>query len=144
MHVLVRVHVCTSMCTCVYVHVCVYVCVCVCIHACVWLPQDGAQVDGSVLLGLFAPGGPCLSPAPYGSVCRFSHGQVVPLDELRPFQDPDLSSLQAGSACLAKHQDGLWHAARITGEAGRGGLPGTPSQAPHVLLLRGCSLPPLG
>ncbi|EHH65160.1 Zinc finger and G patch domain-containing protein [Macaca fascicularis] len=46
--------------------------------------------------------------------CRFSHGQVVPLDELRPFQDPDLSSLQAGSACLAKHQDGLWHAARIT------------------------------
>ncbi|XP_024094558.2 zinc finger CCCH-type with G patch domain-containing protein isoform X3 [Pongo abelii] len=46
--------------------------------------------------------------------CRFSHGQVVSLDELRPFQDPDLSSLQAGSACLAKHQDGLWHAARIT------------------------------
>ncbi|KAM9589955.1 zinc finger CCCH-type with G patch domain-containing protein isoform 1-T2 [Trichechus inunguis] len=46
--------------------------------------------------------------------CRFSHGQVVPVDELRPFQDPDLSSLQAGSACLAKHQDGLWHPARIT------------------------------
>ncbi|XP_032112883.1 zinc finger CCCH-type with G patch domain-containing protein [Sapajus apella] len=46
--------------------------------------------------------------------CRFSHGQVVSVDELRPFQDPDLSSLQAGSACLAKHQDGLWHAARIT------------------------------
>ncbi|XP_008072898.1 zinc finger CCCH-type with G patch domain-containing protein [Carlito syrichta] len=46
--------------------------------------------------------------------CRFSHGQVVSLDELRPFQDPDLSSLRAGSACLAKHQDGLWHAARIT------------------------------
>ncbi|XP_055228678.1 zinc finger CCCH-type with G patch domain-containing protein isoform X1 [Gorilla gorilla gorilla] len=46
--------------------------------------------------------------------CRFSHGQVVSLDELRPFQDPDLSSLQAGSSCLAKHQDGLWHAARIT------------------------------
>ncbi|XP_069351735.1 zinc finger CCCH-type with G patch domain-containing protein isoform X2 [Eulemur rufifrons] len=46
--------------------------------------------------------------------CRFSHGQVVSLDELRPFQDPDLSSLQAGSACLAKHQDGLWHSARIT------------------------------
>ncbi|XP_008994518.1 zinc finger CCCH-type with G patch domain-containing protein [Callithrix jacchus] len=46
--------------------------------------------------------------------CRFSHGQLVSVDELRPFQDPDLSSLQAGSACLAKHQDGLWHAARIT------------------------------
>ena len=113
-------------------------------HVCVCLPQDSAQADGSVLLGLFAPGGPCLSPAPYGSVCRFSHGQVVSLDELRPFQDPDLSSLQAGSACLAKHQDGLWHAARITGEAGRGGLPGTPSQAPRVLSLCGCSLLPLG
>ncbi|KAJ1076728.1 hypothetical protein K5549_010046 [Capra hircus] len=46
--------------------------------------------------------------------CRFSHGQVVSVDELRPFQDPDLSSLQAGSACLAKRQDGLWYPARIT------------------------------
>ncbi|XP_076973628.1 zinc finger CCCH-type with G patch domain-containing protein [Tamandua tetradactyla] len=46
--------------------------------------------------------------------CRFSHGEVVSMDELRPFQDPDLSSLQAGSACLAKHQDGLWHPARVT------------------------------
>ncbi|XP_066240528.1 zinc finger CCCH-type with G patch domain-containing protein [Saccopteryx leptura] len=46
--------------------------------------------------------------------CRFSHGQVVSVDELRPFQDPDLSSLQTGSACLAKQQDGLWYPARIT------------------------------
>ncbi|XP_007952851.1 zinc finger CCCH-type with G patch domain-containing protein [Orycteropus afer afer] len=46
--------------------------------------------------------------------CRFSHGQVVSVDELRPFRDPDLSSLQAGSACLAKHRDGLWHPARVT------------------------------
>ncbi|KAK2498109.1 hypothetical protein MC885_018514 [Smutsia gigantea] len=46
--------------------------------------------------------------------CRFSHGQVVSVDELRPFQDPDLSSLQVGSACLAKQQDGLWYPARIT------------------------------
>lgn len=42
------------------------------------------------------------------------------MDELRPFQDPDLSSLQAGSACLAKQQDGLWYPARITGEAALG------------------------
>lgn len=42
------------------------------------------------------------------------------MDELRPFQDPDLSLLQAGSTCLAKHQDGLWHPARILGEAGVG------------------------
>lgn len=46
--------------------------------------------------------------------CRFSHGQVVSVDELRPFQDPDLSSLQVGSTCLAKQQDGLWYPARIT------------------------------
>ncbi|OWK03001.1 ZGPAT [Cervus elaphus hippelaphus] len=49
-----------------------------------------------------------------GPLCRFSHGQVVSVDELRPFQDPDLSSLQAGSACLAKRQDGLWYPAQIT------------------------------
>lgn len=55
-----------------------------------------------------------------GPLCRFSHGQVVSVDELRPFQDPDLSSLQAGSACLAKRQDGLWYPARITGEAAPG------------------------
>lgn len=53
----------------------------------------------------------------HASLGRFSHGEVVPLDELRPFQEPDLSSLQAGSACLAKHQDGLWHPAHITGKA---------------------------
>ncbi|KAF5921488.1 hypothetical protein HPG69_008250 [Diceros bicornis minor] len=48
------------------------------------------------------------------ALVRFSHGQVVSVDELRPFQDPDLSSLKAGSACLAKQQDGLWYPARIT------------------------------
>uniref|UniRef100_A0A8D0HUD9 Zinc finger CCCH-type with G patch domain-containing protein n=1 Tax=Sphenodon punctatus TaxID=8508 RepID=A0A8D0HUD9_SPHPU len=46
--------------------------------------------------------------------CRFSHGQVVSVEELRPFQEPDLSSLEIGSACLAKHQDGIWYAAKIT------------------------------
>lgn len=46
------------------------------------------------------------------------------MDELRPFQDPDLSLLQAGSACLAKHQDGLWHPARITGKIAYKDLPG--------------------
>ncbi|NXL93121.1 ZGPAT protein, partial [Alectura lathami] len=46
--------------------------------------------------------------------CRFSHGQVVSVEELQPFQEPDLSALQVGSACLAKHSDGIWYAARIT------------------------------
>ncbi|KAM9068311.1 zinc finger CCCH-type with G patch domain-containing protein [Sarcophilus harrisii] len=46
--------------------------------------------------------------------CRFSHGQVVAVDELRPFQEPDLSALHTGSACLAKYDDGIWYPARIT------------------------------
>ncbi|NXP18750.1 ZGPAT protein, partial [Scytalopus superciliaris] len=46
--------------------------------------------------------------------CRFSHGQVVSVEELQPFQEPDLSSLGVGSACLAKHSDGIWYTAKIT------------------------------
>ncbi|NXS57035.1 ZGPAT protein, partial [Brachypteracias leptosomus] len=46
--------------------------------------------------------------------CRFSHGQVVPVEELQPFQEPNLSSLGVGSACLAKHSDGIWYTAKIT------------------------------
>uniref|UniRef100_A0A8C6VCS1 Zinc finger CCCH-type with G patch domain-containing protein n=1 Tax=Naja naja TaxID=35670 RepID=A0A8C6VCS1_NAJNA len=44
--------------------------------------------------------------------CRFSHGQVVSIEELRPFEEPDLGSV--GSACLARHQDGICAAAKIT------------------------------
>ncbi|XP_009943841.2 zinc finger CCCH-type with G patch domain-containing protein [Opisthocomus hoazin] len=46
--------------------------------------------------------------------CRFSHGQVVSVEELQPFQEPDLSALAVGSACLAKHSDGIWYTAKIT------------------------------
>ncbi|XP_053169664.1 zinc finger CCCH-type with G patch domain-containing protein [Hemicordylus capensis] len=46
--------------------------------------------------------------------CRFSHGQVVSVEELRPFEEPDLSGLAVGSACLARHQDGIWYAAKVT------------------------------
>ncbi|NXE12076.1 ZGPAT protein, partial [Lophotis ruficrista] len=46
--------------------------------------------------------------------CRFSHGQVVSVEELQPFQEPDLGALEVGSACLAKHSDGIWYAAKIT------------------------------
>lgn len=81
--------------------------------------ESYTQID-LVLWGSHAPCGLCLSPRPCGPLCRFSHGQVVSVDELRPFQDPDLSSLQAGSACLAKQPDGLWYPARITGEAAHG------------------------
>ncbi|KAM6053846.1 zinc finger CCCH-type with G patch domain-containing protein [Chlamydotis macqueenii] len=46
--------------------------------------------------------------------CRFSHGQVVSAEELQPFQEPDLGALEVGSACLAKHSDGIWYTAKIT------------------------------
>ncbi|NXE57183.1 ZGPAT protein, partial [Casuarius casuarius] len=46
--------------------------------------------------------------------CRFSHGQVVAVEELQPFQEPNLSTLEVGSACLAKHSDGIWYTAKIT------------------------------
>ncbi|XP_009922309.2 zinc finger CCCH-type with G patch domain-containing protein [Haliaeetus albicilla] len=46
--------------------------------------------------------------------CRFSHGQVVSVEELQPFQEPNLSTLEVGSACLAKHSDGIWYTAKIT------------------------------
>ncbi|KAJ8390130.1 hypothetical protein AAFF_G00110040 [Aldrovandia affinis] len=46
--------------------------------------------------------------------CRFSHGEVVAVSELREFQYSDLSNLQEGSACLARHEDGIWYPAKIT------------------------------
>ncbi|XP_053309257.1 zinc finger CCCH-type with G patch domain-containing protein [Spea bombifrons] len=46
--------------------------------------------------------------------CRFSHGQVVSVDELQTFADPDVSSLGVDSLCLAKRDDGIWYPGRIT------------------------------
>ncbi|KPP65157.1 zinc finger CCCH-type with G patch domain-containing protein-like [Scleropages formosus] len=46
--------------------------------------------------------------------CRFSHGEVVAVSELRDFQESDVSKLQEGSSCLARHDDGIWYPAKIT------------------------------
>ncbi|XP_061657087.1 zinc finger CCCH-type with G patch domain-containing protein [Syngnathoides biaculeatus] len=46
--------------------------------------------------------------------CRFSHGEVVYMSELRDFVDCNLSSLEEGSSCLTRHEDGIWYPARIT------------------------------
>ncbi|KAM3872195.1 zinc finger CCCH-type with G patch domain-containing protein [Diretmus argenteus] len=46
--------------------------------------------------------------------CRFSHGEVVYVSELREFLEFDLSNLQEGSSCLARQDDGIWYPARIT------------------------------
>uniref|UniRef100_W5LH26 Zinc finger CCCH-type with G patch domain-containing protein n=1 Tax=Astyanax mexicanus TaxID=7994 RepID=W5LH26_ASTMX len=46
--------------------------------------------------------------------CRYSHGEVVCVSELREFLEADLTQMQAGSSCLAKHEDGIWYPAKIT------------------------------
>ncbi|XP_062868552.1 zinc finger CCCH-type with G patch domain-containing protein [Trichomycterus rosablanca] len=46
--------------------------------------------------------------------CRYSHGEVVCVSELREFLEADLTEMQPGSACLAKHEDGIWYPAKIT------------------------------
>lgn len=45
--------------------------------------------------------------------CRFSHGEVVYVSELRQFQECDLSNIEEGSSCLARHEDGIWYPAKI-------------------------------
>ncbi|KAL1265509.1 hypothetical protein QQF64_003536 [Cirrhinus molitorella] len=46
--------------------------------------------------------------------CRYSHGEVVCVSELRDFLEADISNMESGSACLAKHEDGIWYPARIS------------------------------
>lgn len=46
--------------------------------------------------------------------CKFSHGEVVLLSELRDFIESDLSKLEEGSSCLVRHEDGIWYPAKIT------------------------------
>ncbi|CAL1605480.1 unnamed protein product [Knipowitschia caucasica] len=50
----------------------------------------------------------------FPDTCRFSHGQVVLVSELRDFVESDLSKLEEGSSCLARHEDGIWYPAKIT------------------------------
>ncbi|XP_067904332.1 zinc finger CCCH-type with G patch domain-containing protein [Heterodontus francisci] len=45
--------------------------------------------------------------------CRYSHGEVVALSQLREFEELDLSSLEVGSSCLAKCEDEIWYPAKI-------------------------------
>ncbi|KAE8293140.1 Zinc finger CCCH-type with G patch domain-containing protein [Larimichthys crocea] len=45
--------------------------------------------------------------------CRFSHGEVVYVSELREFLESDLSNLEEGSSCLARQEDGIWYPAKI-------------------------------
>ncbi|XP_063815229.1 zinc finger CCCH-type with G patch domain-containing protein [Pseudophryne corroboree] len=81
--------------------------------------EDGSR--GVRVLYLY-PTHKAMKPCPYflddkcnfNDSCRFSHGQVVPVDELQPFDEPALGSLGLNNPCLAKHNDGIWYPARIT------------------------------
>ncbi|XP_075032725.1 zinc finger CCCH-type with G patch domain-containing protein [Mixophyes fleayi] len=63
-----------------------------------------------------------MKPCPYflddkcnfNESCRFSHGQVVAVNELQEFEEPDLGSLGLDTSCLARHNDSIWYPARIT------------------------------
>ncbi|XP_018429187.1 PREDICTED: zinc finger CCCH-type with G patch domain-containing protein [Nanorana parkeri] len=80
--------------------------------------EDGSP--GVRVLYLY-PTHKAMKPCPYfldgkclfNESCRFSHGQVVQVSELRVFEEPDLVSLGLDKACLARHSDGMWYPGRI-------------------------------
>jgi len=46
--------------------------------------------------------------------CRYCHGAVVLLSELKPFKEPDFASVRIGSRCLAKdEEDSIWYPATV-------------------------------
>lgn len=83
-------------------------------------PPDGEETQVRVLY--IYPTQKSMKPCPFyleGKCrflenCRFSHGEVVHVSELREFQECDLSKLEDGSSCLVRHEDGIWYPARIT------------------------------
>ncbi|KAM9856196.1 zinc finger CCCH-type with G patch domain-containing protein [Aulostomus maculatus] len=83
-------------------------------------PPDGKEAQVRVLY--IYPTQKSMKPCPFYledkcrflDNCRFSHGEVVYVSELREFLDCDLSNLEEGSSCLARHEDGIWYPAKIT------------------------------
>ncbi|XP_035684459.1 zinc finger CCCH-type with G patch domain-containing protein-like [Branchiostoma floridae] len=47
--------------------------------------------------------------------CRFSHGNLVAVSDLRQYKELDFSILEEGSQCLAKYRNGLWYPATVKG-----------------------------
>ncbi|XP_036960555.1 zinc finger CCCH-type with G patch domain-containing protein [Acanthopagrus latus] len=82
-------------------------------------PPDGEEAQVRVLY--VYPTQKSMKPCPFyledkcrfPDSCRFSHGEVVYVSELREFLECDLSKLEEGSTCLARHEDGIWYPARI-------------------------------
>ncbi|XP_026189530.1 zinc finger CCCH-type with G patch domain-containing protein [Mastacembelus armatus] len=82
-------------------------------------PPDGEEAQVRVLY--LYPTQKAMKPCPFyledkcrfQDNCRFSHGEVVYASELREFVECDLSNLEEGSSCLARHDDGIWYPAKI-------------------------------
>ncbi|XP_062247977.1 zinc finger CCCH-type with G patch domain-containing protein [Platichthys flesus] len=82
-------------------------------------PPDGDEAQVRVLY--VYPTQKSLKPCPYFledkcrflDNCRFSHGEVVYVSELREFLECDLSNLEEGSSCLVRQEDGIWYPAKI-------------------------------
>ncbi|KAM6924678.1 zinc finger CCCH-type with G patch domain-containing protein isoform 1-T1 [Xenentodon cancila] len=83
-------------------------------------PPDGEEAQVRVLY--LYPTQKSMKPCPFYledkcrflDNCRFSHGEVVYVSELREFLECDLSNFEEGSSCLARHEDGIWYPAKIT------------------------------
>uniref|UniRef100_A0A3Q3XBE7 Zinc finger CCCH-type with G patch domain-containing protein n=1 Tax=Mola mola TaxID=94237 RepID=A0A3Q3XBE7_MOLML len=83
-------------------------------------PPDGEEAQVRVLY--VYPTQKSMKPCPFYledkcrflDNCRFSHGEVVYVSELREFLEFDLSNLEEGSSCLTRHDDGIWYPAKIT------------------------------
>ncbi|XP_075882690.1 zinc finger CCCH-type with G patch domain-containing protein [Nelusetta ayraudi] len=82
-------------------------------------PRDGEEAQVRVLY--IYPTQKSMKPCPFyledkcrfPDNCRFSHGEVVHVSELREFLECDLSNLEEGSSCLTRHEDGIWYPAKI-------------------------------
>ncbi|KAF3696568.1 Zinc finger CCCH-type with G patch domain-containing protein [Channa argus] len=76
--------------------------------------------------------------------CRFSHGEVVYVSELREFMEFDLSNLEEGSSCLARHEDGIWYPAKIKEiDSGFYTVKFDSLMLKHAVVEADCIIPPL-
>nr|XP_032801326.1 zinc finger CCCH-type with G patch domain-containing protein [Petromyzon marinus] len=83
--------------------------------------QGGCEA-GVVCLLFLVPVSPRLRPCPYHldgvclyeQRCRFSHGELRRVRDLREYTPRDISSLSVSSPCLARYTDHVWYPAIIT------------------------------
>ncbi|XP_031556110.1 zinc finger CCCH-type with G patch domain-containing protein-like [Actinia tenebrosa] len=45
--------------------------------------------------------------------CRYSHGFLVEVEDLKPFKEPNFSEIKEGQQCLARYSDCVWYKSTI-------------------------------